>query len=305
MKQTTENHRFSHPAMATIFEIIISHPEPNYARQAAWEAFRELDRLEQELSRFVDCSDIARINHLPPGQPLIIGEDAFNCLAECAELSAETNGAFDITVGALLNCWLTPDKSLRQPSPAELDDAREQTGMQFLRLNPLEFTVELEKSLQIDLGAFGKGYAVDRMAALLSEWEIDTFLIHGGTSSVLAGAAPPGKDGWPLSISSPFPSQRVIKNYHLREQAMSGSGLQKGQHILDPRTGQPLQNSRATWTFTPTAATGDALSTAFMVLTKEEIHAYCEKYPEIKAILLENSEEAGEQIVYLGEWRGE
>jgi len=295
----TNTHRFSHQAMATVFEILIQHEDQHYAHQAAWEAFRELERLEQELSRFNQNSDIGRINALSKNQSTILGLDTFECLRQCADLYEETGGAFDISIGTLMNCWLNPDKTLRQPTFEELEQAQRATGLNQLILDETNFTVRLVgATIHLDLGGFGKGYAVDKMAELLLDWEISPFFIHGGTSSVLAVDAPADSEGWPISLSNPFENGALIRQIKLRDRAMSGSGLQKGQHIIDPRTGQPLKNQRAAWSFAPTAAICDALSTAFMLMTPGEITRYCENHPDVAAIVLTNAEVAGGNIKY-------
>ncbi|MCI0697126.1 FAD:protein FMN transferase [candidate division KSB1 bacterium] len=302
-----EMHRFAHQAMATIYEIFIVNEDAGYAQQAAQEAFDELDRLEQELSRFIENSDISRLNHLAANQPLRIGLDAFECLKLAARIFDETNGAFDVTVGPLMKCWLNPDKTLRTPSPEELEVARRNIGMQLLELNESQYTVMLKSSpVHIDLGAIGKGYAVDVLTKLLLEWDIDTALIHGGTSSVFALGSPPGKNGWPLTLSSPTNRQKTLARLHLRNQAVSGSGLQKGQHIINPRTAKPLQGKHASWAIAPQAATTDAISTAFMIMTPEEIEEYCKQHPEVRAmIFLADEDVEGEQVKILryGSWK--
>lgn len=289
-------HRFSHQAMATVFEILIHHEDQHYADQAAWEAFRELDRLELDLSRFNENSDVARINKLQVGQSVRVGVDTFECLKACIQLYVETGGVFDVSVGALMNCWLNPDKSLRNPTPDEIKWAQEHTGLYHLLLDETNLTVQvLISPLFLDFGGFGKGYAVDKMAALLKEWSLEIFLIHGGTSSVLAAGTPPGSIGWPVSISHPFLPDQVLEFVSLMDKAMSGSGLQKGRHIIDPRNAQPVALKRAAWTFAPSAATCDALSTAFMILSHEEIAAYSKNHPDVQAIIFEEDLETKEK----------
>lgn len=292
--------------MATTYEILIYHEDAAYAQQAAWEAFRLLDQLEQELSRFIENSDISRINNLPARQPLPLGLAAFECLDRCAQLSDETGGAFDITIGPLLDCWLNEDKTGRIPSDEELVQARQRTGTHLYQLDAAEHTVELLASpLRIDLGGFGKGYAVDRLAELLREWSIDVALIHGGSSSVLALGAPPGTAGWPLTLSHPANRQATLAHLHLRDRALSGSGLEKGPHIIDARSGRPVEGVMAAWTSAVTAATADALSTAFMIMTPEEVAAYCQGRPDSMALLVLHAslpETPGDHIVPIGPW---
>lgn len=299
-------HRFAYKAMATIYEIFIITEDAGYAQQAAYAAFAELDRLEQELSRFLPNSDITRINHLATQQPLCLGLDAFECLKLAKRISEQTNGAFDVTVGPLMQCWLNPDKTLRSPSAEELAEARRHIGMTLLDLDEAQHTVTLQASpMHLDLGAVGKGYAVDVMTNLLREWDIEIALIHGGRSSVFALGAPPKKSGWPLTLSHPQRPTEILNHLTLRNQAISGSGLQKGQHIINPRTGQPLSGQRASWAITLDAATSDAVSTAFMNMTPEEILVYCEQHRDVWALLIAPDEETLQEKNWrFGAWEG-
>ena len=302
-------HRFSHEAMATTFEVIILHEDASYAQQAAWAAFDELGRLEAELSRFIENSDISRVNNLAANQPLQIGLAAFECLQLCTRIYAETNGTFDITIGSLLGCWLNEDKTMRIPSEEQLNLARQRTGLQFLKLDEAEHTVQLlTDSVQIDLGGFGKGYAVDKMAELLREWSIDIALVHGGGSSVLALGCPYGTNGWPLTLSSPGNCKQTLACLYLQDQALSGSALQKGHLFIDPHTSQPVENKRAAWACAPTAATADALSTAFMVMLPDEVKSYCLSHSDVQAIVVtedRGGEAAKEKILRYGLWKAD
>ena len=299
--------RFSHEAMATAFEVIVVHEDDRYARQAAAAAFAEVDRLEADLSRFIENSDISRINNLPANQPLLIGLAAFECLQLSARMYAETNGAFDITIGSLLDCWRNEDDTPRTPSQEELNLARRHTGMGLLKLDEVEHTIELLAApMQIDLGGIGKGYAVDRMAELLRDWSIDTALISGGYSSVLALDAPAGMKGWPLTLSDPGNRKQILARPNLKHRALSGSGLQKGRHIIDPRTARLVKGRRAAWACAPDAATADALSTAFMVMTADEIKKYCLRHPDVLAMLIlehESKDPQKDKILRFGPWK--
>ncbi len=299
-------HRFEHKAMATTFEIIISHDDATYAQQAAYAAFEQLDRLELELSRFIENSDISRINNLPANQPLRIGLDAFECLKLSIQIYAETNRAFDITTGSLTQCWLNKDKTTRTPFKQQLDFARQRTGCHLIQLNEAEHTVQLTISgVQIDLGGLGKGYAIDQMARLLKDWGINIVLIHGGFSSILAMAPPPNTDGWKLTLSNPHNRRQTVASINLNSRAVSASGLQKGLHIIDPRTARPVRDKSAAWACAPDAATADALSTAFMVISPNQVDEYCLNHPEIMAMILTKGR-AGtkkEKIYKYGPWK--
>jgi thiamine biosynthesis lipoprotein len=293
--------------MATTYEIIMIEDDEKYAGQAAAAAFKEVDRLEGELSRFIENSDIARINTLSAYEPLRLGLDAFECLELGCKLYEQTNGAFDITIGSLFSCWHDEDGNPRQPSQEELELAREHTGAHLLQLNEPEHMVELSISpVLVDLGGIGKGYAVDRVAELLREWSIETVLISGGYSSVLALEGPTQTKGWPLTISNPNDHKQIIAHLSLKGRAISGSGLQKGQHIIDPRTVQPVKGRLAAWASAPDAATTDALSTAFMIMSPDEIEQYCLSNPDVLALVMMESDGEDKQkqkILRFGLWK--
>ena len=124
----TEHFRFRHEAMATLFEVTIAQPDidKNYAGSAADAVFAEIDRLEGELSRYQATSDIWRISQLRAGESATVGLAAWDCLSLSKAVHAETGGAFDITIGPLMNLWRNEDGSPRQPDEEEIQDQHRQ-----------------------------------------------------------------------------------------------------------------------------------------------------------------------------------
>lgn len=298
--------RFSREAMATTFEIYIVEEDEKYASQAANAAFAELERLELELSRFEESSDITRINHLPAKQILRLSLDTFECLKISYQMYQQTNNAFDVTIGPLFNCWHNKDGSTRTPSQKEIEKASKNVGMNLLELDESLHAIWLSVSpIQMDFGGVGKGYAVDKMAELLREWSINTALISGGFSSVLALDAPPNTKGWPLSLSNPANRKQILGKVFLQNRAIASSGVKKGAHIIDPRTGHPVEGKIASWSSAPTAAVADALSTSFMIMNLDEVEKYCSAYPDHAAmIILEDKDnKAQEQVKHFGSWK--
>ncbi|MHC4737593.1 MAG: FAD:protein FMN transferase [Planctomycetota bacterium] len=300
-------HHFSHNAMATIFEMFIIHDDGRYAGQAANAAFGKLDRLEAELSRFVENSDVSRINSLAAGQPLAVSLETFECLQLCARMYAETDGAFDVTIGGLSACWLGEDKkSMRNPTKEELSNALRHTGMKLVKLDEDRYTVELlTDSVQIDLGGIGKGYAVGKMANILRDWDIDTALISGGSSTVLVLKAPEDVKGWPVTLGNPLNRKETLGRFYLKNRALSGSGLRKGEHIIDPRSGRPVKKKAGAWACMREAAKSDALSTAFMVMRPKEVEQYCSKHPDVLGMLViegEDKDSREGKIMRFGRW---
>lgn len=274
-------HRFSHEAMATVFEILCAHPDARYAAQAAQAAFELVDRLEQLLSRFLENSDLARVNHLAAGQGTPVGPWTMECLEIAWHMHALTGGAFDASIG---------------------------TGLHRLELDPETFTVHArEGGARLDLGGIGKGYAVDRVAEILEEWGISRALVHGGFSSVLALEPPPDEEGWPLTLSAPG-SGRTLARVSARGRAFSASGVRKGDHILDPRTGLAIRGRAGAWVAVAredgasAAAVADALSTAFMIQPVDEVAALCRQSPGLEAWLVPEPKAGGEgsDVIHLG-----
>jgi thiamine biosynthesis lipoprotein len=292
--------RFSHQAMATVFEIYISDEDETYAAQAAASAFNELDRLENELSYFRNNSDISRINNLSQNELITIGLDAFDCLNQCMRLYQQTKGAFDISMRPLFELWKKYDDPEIKPDKNEIVMTKVQIGLPWLQI--IEDTHQvclMSKSIQIDLGGFGKGYAIDMLKIHLDDWDIRGGLIHSGHSTVSPFGKNPEPMKWPLSISDPNNPEIILRKMDLIQGALSGSGLKKGQHIIDPRSGNQVKNNQAAWAYAPMAGDADALSTTFMVMNVEEIESYCEKYA-VSGLTIEN--DSNNSINYYGEW---
>ena len=280
-RELVDVRRFSHEAMATVFEVYAVHPDERYAAQAAQAAFDLVDRLERELSRFRSNSDITRVNHLAAGESARVGPSTIECLLIARHLYDLTGGAFDIAIG---------------------------TGLPSLEVDAEDCLVRATNDgVQVDLGGIGKGYAVDLVAELLDEWGIERALVHGGFSSVLALEPPAGRDGWPLTLSDPTAPSRVLASLSVRQTALGASGVRKGDHIVDPRTGEPVRGRLAAWVTLPrpertgteapadgspriaAGAVTDALTTAFMLLSAGEIAALCDRSPGLEAWVLPES----------------
>ncbi len=258
--------RFSNEAMATLFEVFICTPDRSYARQCVHDAFALLDRLEGQLSRFITNSDVSRINASPVGQPVIVGLETFACLELAQGLSRLTQGAFDVTLGR----WT---RAVDGVGPVDFSPS---PGMRALELDKEALTVSrTSPDVQLDLGGIGKGFALDQMAGVLRTWGFQRALLHGGGSTVLALDGPEGSQGWPVTMSDPRDKTKVLKKLAINHTALSGSANLDHDHIFNPRTGKIVTDRLAAWAYGADATAADALSTAFMILSEEQIRDVC------------------------------
>lgn len=273
--------RHSHEAMATEFSIVFADPniDPGLAAGLARLVFEEISRLEDELSRFKSVSDVWRINGLRAGESTTVDFATLDCLQLAQAVHAETEGAFDVTIGPLMRCWRNQDGSPRTPAKEELSAMRSRVGMHLLQIMPEDMKVGVKADyLQVDLGAVGKGYALDQAVRLLEENEVSGALLSAGDSTLLAHGKAPSSGGWPINLDTAQP--RTIL---LNEGALSCTGFEvKGNHIMDPRTGCPVPTTdHRSYVYAPTAALSDALSTAFMLMNEEAISGLLTRYPGV------------------------
>jgi thiamine biosynthesis lipoprotein len=296
----------SRPAMGTSFEIYLYAPDRERASELFEVAFDEIERVEQALSNYRSSSELSRINANAADAPVITDPEVFALLERAFDYSRQSKGAFDVTVGKLMKAWGFFRSAGRYPSDEELAHARAQTGWQSVRLdNRTRSVYFLKRGIELDLGGIGKGYALDRVAALLREAGVKAALISSGSSSIYAIGAPPGKAGWQVRIFDPLDRTRTLSTVSLKDQSLSTSGSYEkffrlnGRtycHIMDPRTGRPVEGMLQTTVITPEATDSDALSTAVFVMGPQQSARVLDKIAGAAAVFV-TDRTGGERIV--------
>jgi thiamine biosynthesis lipoprotein len=284
-------------AMATTFEIAIPYGTPN-AVEAAEDALDEIDRIEQMLTVYRDDSDVSLLNANSGGA---VSSELFQLLQTCAVLSNDTAGAFDVAIGSMVKCWGFHKREGRVPTEQELSTAMFASGQRHVVLDDRSNTVKYLRPVELNFGAIGKGYALDRAAVILqNNWGIHSALLHGGGSSVRAVGCPPTNvRGWPVALRHPAGDVRTLGVVYLNHQGLGTSaatyqhfeyaGKQYG-HVLDPRTGRPADGVQSASCVAGTAALADALSTAMFVAGPDWTNHYCRTHPDIGGVLLVDEE---------------
>ena len=272
--------RLACSAMATRFELVLNGPDPTSLRAAGEETIAEIERLEDQLSLYRPSSEIAGLNARAASGPVRVSPTLFALLQHAQQLHRETGGAFDITIAPLVRCWGFMGGSGRRPTLEEVAEARANVGMELVCLDPDTLTVRFNRpGVMLDLGAIGKGYAIERAAEVLREAGVTSALLHGGTSTVYALGHPPEAEFWQVALeqppralgapSSPLPPVR-LKDEAMSVSAIWGRFFQAESklfgHILDPRSGEPVQTAVLAAVVLPSATETDALSTALLLL---------------------------------------
>lgn len=294
-------------AMGTRFELVLFGSNEPYLRATGEEAMAEIARVEAQLSLYRSDSDLTDLNLRASEEPVPVDPRFFHVLLRARALWEETGGAFDPTVGPLMRCWGLAGGSGRVPDAAEVAAARATVGMQHVILDPERFTVRFDRSgVQLDLGAIGKGYALERAVDILRDNRIESALLHGGTSSVYALGAPPGQPAWRVAIRDPFSREKEpLYCIALRDAALSVSaphgrsfenGGQRYGHVMDPRTGYPTRGCLLAALVTESPTDGDALSTALLIHGEAYLDTLMRYRPECR-VLLVTEDGAGERRV--------
>ena len=290
-------------AMATRFEVVLHGDNPVALRAAGEEALRLVEQLEAQLSLFRAGSEIWHLNTHAAREHVRVTPALFALLQQAQKLHEESSGAFDISIAPLVRCWGFMGGDGRMPRPEEVAEARAKVGMGLVQLNPSDFTVRFAREgVMLDLGAIGKGYAVERAAEVLREAGVTSALLHGGTSTVQAIGQPPGEEFWKIAIETPSPSSNtpptLLATVPLKDEAMSVSGVWGNSfevegrtfgHIIDPRTGEPALGTVLAAVVLASATETDALSTALLTLGSAGHERIANLRPSMRTLLVSES----------------
>ncbi|RPG86615.1 MAG: FAD:protein FMN transferase [Coraliomargarita sp. TMED73] len=251
---------YEHQAMNTVFTLCLLEPDPALADKSALAAIQLLDEIENKLSRYIESSDISQINHMKAGESLFISQYAYDCLRLAFDANRVTGGLFDSTLGKQIDHLKNKTEGIA-PTPFGK-----------LLIDPSRPAVHCEQAgRQIDLGGIGKGFALDCMKKCLRDWGISAALLSAGASTRLAF----GDTGWDIHLEE-HPNRKTV---HIKEEAISASGTNRQRaHIFSPQLGTALPENQKIWLVHESAALADALSTACILMNKEEIKIFTRNY---------------------------
>lgn len=295
----------SHLAMRTEFIVYLDVSDEIQAHACFQSAFDEIDRIEYTFSRFRSDSEISRLNHFAANGAVVTDPEVFEVLANALDLSAKTEGAFDITLGKLTRAWGFSTRQPAVPAHDTLDEAIQCTGWTHVELDKEWRTVRfLRPGIELDLGAIAKGYAVDRAIEVLRAAGVSA-LVNAGASSIAATDEAITQE-WPVVIASPADPNHPLCEVQLGNRALSTSGvkeqhfIQDGQlysHLIDPTTNRPGKNPAEdvtrhqmlqTTVLAPTSILADALSTAMFLLGVRRGSAILSQFDDCSALWIDS-----------------
>ena len=299
-----ETVRLTGSAMGTAYSVTVPGASAIDEPAIALAARQELQRVDALMSTYREDSELSLFNRHVSSDPFPLSEATYTVLASAQEISNQTGGAFDVTVGPLVNAWgFGPAGIAEPPSEAELDPLRTRTGWSKLTLNDAERTAsKAVPDLRCDLSAIAKGFAVDRVASALEGLGFTDYLVEVG-GEVRAGGLNAEGEPWRLGVERPDESGRTVQ----RILQVSGTGVatsgdyrqfrevggERFSHVIDPRTGRPADSRVASATvLDPSAMRADAFATALVVLGEAEALEVAE-HANLAALLIVRDDQGG------------
>ncbi|MBL1215367.1 MAG: FAD:protein FMN transferase [Ignavibacteriae bacterium] len=277
-------------AMGTIVQIQIEAFNENEIENTLSKAFNEIERISRKYSTYIDSNYLDIINKSET-EEIIIDEETYFILQRCSELTELTNGAFDASIGNLVDAFGFETKNPLLPSKKEIENAKNKSGWNKIKLLD-NFKIYKEKSVQFNFSAAVKGYAVDRASKIIEEAGFKTYLINAGGELYGSGRE------WIAGIQHPR-----IRGNLIGKAAVKGIGLatsgdyeqffeisgKRYTHIIDPATGYPSDKSQSVTVIAEDVLTADALATGIFVLGAEKGIKILNELPNIEGMIIDNS----------------
>ncbi len=277
VQQADGTSRLDVVAMGTLFTVVVA-AEPRLAERALAEIPEELAALESRVSSWRPGSEISRLIDEAGQEAVAVSPDTLALLTLAVEISAETEGAFDVTIGPVWDLWPFRDPDRPLPTRARLDAALDLVGSDGLELRPAAQTAYLQRAgMAVSLGGVGKGFAAGRIMDALAARGVADATVSAGGDLLLRGS---GIDGpWEVGVAHPRWPGQTIERFTASDLAMATSGNSKRRlvrsgrsygHILDPRTGLPARGAESATVLGPDPARADAYATAVFVMGLKE-----------------------------------
>jgi thiamine biosynthesis lipoprotein len=301
--------------MGVEFEVVLYADQPRLAELALTKAMARIASLDAALSDYDPESELSKLSASSAAMPetaiaefppIKISGDLWTVLAMAQDISRQSDGAFDVTVGPLTKLWRRARRWKELPDPALLAPAQASVGWRYLQLDAKEKTAQLQKfNMRLDLGGIAKGYAADEAVKVVVGLGISRVLVRG-SGDIAAADPPPGERGWKIGIAPLNPEDPPQRFIRLSRAAVSTSGDarqhlvvdgKRYSHILDPRTGHPVAGRSSVTVISPQGLVADGLDTAASVLGPERGLALISKFASAEMLMVYENDEGQQTIV--------
>jgi thiamine biosynthesis lipoprotein len=262
-------------SMGCVYSIVAYGRRADDVKGILEDALDEVDRIDRLASNYRSDSALSQVNRQARRGLARVDPELFEIIAEAMTYAADSAGAFDITVGPLVKAWGFYDGDGHVPDPHDLARVRRDVGYAHVALDAAQHTIAFDRSgVEIDLGGIAKGYAVDRVVRILASRGITAALVSAGGSTVYALGTAPGALAWDVAVQDPLDRRKVALTLPLKDRALSVSGVSERSfeadgvqvsHLVDPRTGRPVQGVLTVAVIAGSGTVSDALGTALFV----------------------------------------
>ena len=273
--------------MGTTFRIAAYGPEKRRLANVVYGAFDEAKRINNLISNYRDDSELSRLNQADTGAPIDLSPETMQVFAEALRIGELTGGAFDVTVGPLVNAWgFGPGERTPSLADTELDRLRAAVGWGKIAVGDTTVT-KLADGVYCDLSAVAKGFGVDQAARALDAHGHQNYMVEIGGEVLARGVNGEGR-AWRIGIEKPSEAGQGLQGViELDGMAMATSGDYRNfweedgvrySHTIDPRTGRPVRHQLASVTvLEPTCMRADGFATALMALGEDEGYGLAER----------------------------
>ena len=277
------------PHMGTLVSIKLYAADETQARGAFRAAFDRIAQIDAALSDYLPDSELNRICREAVGRPVRASADLFEVAAAAQQFARETDGAFDITAGALTHLWREARKRQRVPDAAVIEAARLRCGYRKLHVDAAHHTLELDSpDMQLDVGGIAKGYAADQALAVLTKLGIHSALVAASGDLAFSGA-PPGEHGWKIGLEALddplLLTDAAVSTSGGSEQHLDAAGA-RYSHIVDPKTGMGLTADLSVTIVAKRGIDADAAATAVSVLGRDRGLAFIRHRSDLAALIV-------------------
>ncbi|MFN8349652.1 MAG: FAD:protein FMN transferase [Spirosomataceae bacterium] len=290
----TKRYTFEKGLMGSPFKLVFYTSDDSLAQKAAQNAFKRIEQLNEIMSDYADGSEINRLSaRSGSGEWVPVSKDLFAILAISQEISQKTNGAFDCTIGPVVQVWRRAVRQRVFPTKQEIREAKAKIGYRKMKLDTVGQKVLLtQPGMRLDIGGLGKGFAAEEAVKVLKTYGITSAMMDAGGKIVLTDA-PPGAKGWKIVISNGSDS---LKTLELANTTLATSGPTyrhldfngvRYSHIVDPKTGIGLRFHVRTTVIASDGTVSDALATAFSVSGIRKSKKLLKYFPGSKVWLVE------------------